>query len=101
MIAALLTIVGYTALFLVLAAAPILLARRHREEETIRRFAVAALGCGLLSGGVAASSRLLVDRCQDQGNSNCQDYGATGLLFLLIAGFVAVAAVRSWTLLTD
>jgi len=101
MLVALLLIAGYLALFLAVAAPPIAFARRRRERATIRHFLVAALLCGVLSGGVAASSRLLVDRCRDQGNTQCHDYGASGLQFVLIAAFAGTAAIRTWTLITD
>ena len=95
------TIIAFVGLFLALAATPVLVARRRREAGTIRRFLRAALVCGVVSGTVVASSDQLVERCRDQGNTNFQDYGATGLLFLVVAGFVAVAAARTWTLITD
>lgn len=95
-------IIGYAALFLLIGAPAILLARRRSEEApTVRRFIRAAVGAGLFFGIMAAGSRRLVAQCLDNGNPNCHDYGATGLVAVVIAGFVITSGFTTWRLITD
>lgn len=90
---------GFVALFLLICVPPMLIARRIDEPGTIRRFTVASAIAGVFLGVVVGTSRRLTDQCVAEGNTQCFDAGATGLIYLVIFGFVVVSATRTWQLL--
>ena len=87
---------GFSALFGLISAPAIVLARRQGEGATVRRFVRAVLIAGAFFGVMFASSRRLTDQCVAEGNTQCYDSGATGLTVIVIVGFVVVSGVRTW-----
>ena len=78
-----------------LAAPVVILGLREGLHDTVRRFVVAAgvvaLACALLSWG----SSVLVNRCQDAGNTECLDFGARGMQVLTLGSYGLVSVMRS------
>ena len=87
---------------LLLAGVPVMIiARRRRRVQTIRRFAIAAGLIGLICATVSVSSEELVDSCIAAGNKNCFDFGADGLQLMLVVGYVGTALVRAFQIYND
>ncbi len=78
---------------MVVVALPLFyVARRLRRPKVLIRYAGIAAALALLVAGMEATSRLLVERCMEAGNTGCVDYGAAGGKAMAIGGF----AVASW-----
>lgn len=95
------TTLGYTALLLMFSAPAIFMARRRSSPDTTRRFLIAAVACGLACAILAAGSRRLEAQCEAEGNTQCVDYGASGLLLIIIVAFLCTALVRTYLLVRD
>lgn len=85
----------YTGLMLVLGIPVFVIARRNGQPTTARRFVVAAVVIGLLSGVVSFTSEQLVMRCEAAGNTACFDSGSAGLIVVFVAGYTIVAWVKA------
>ncbi|MEL6980898.1 MAG: hypothetical protein AAFO29_00585 [Actinomycetota bacterium] len=96
------TVLLYLGILLACSLPVVLVARRDDYHRGVgRKFVLAGLGAGLGCGLVVASSNRLVQQCEEAGNSQCFDAGATGLVTVVIAGFVIVSVIRAYLLLTE
>lgn len=97
-----LAFIGYTLAFigllLVFAAPTLYLSHRKGRPATIKRFLIAAAGCGLLAGMVLGTGRQLENQCLEQGNSNCYDAGGNGLIFMVFVGFLGASLLKARSL---
>lgn len=88
------TLVLYAGIVLFVSIPTLVLARRKRRAKTARRFLITGGIIALFCALVSALSERLVRQCEEVGNTSCVDYGATGMQFLLIAGY-AVASLTA------
>ncbi len=96
------TVLIYVAVLLVCSVPPVIVARRNPYFGTVgRKFLLAALAFGLVCGLVVASSNELIEQCKSQGNTQCHDSGATGLVTIIIGGFAVTSVVRAYLMATD
>lgn len=96
------TMATYLGVLLLCSLPVVLVARRDSYHQGVgRKFLTAGLICGLICGLVVASSDRLVERCQNAGNTQCFDSGATGLVVVVIAAFLGTSLVRAYLLATE
>lgn len=102
MLAFLTTVLIYLGVLLACSMPAVIVARRDSYHRGVaRRFLIAGLACGLVCGLVVAGSNRLVDQCRNAGNTQCFDSGATGLVTVVIGGFLLVSVVRAYLMLTE
>ncbi len=102
MMSFLLTVLIYVGVLLVCSVPAVIVAQRNPYFGNVgRKFVLAALACGLVCGLVVASSNELIDQCKAQGNTQCHDSGATGLVTIVIGGFAVTSVVRAYLMATD
>lgn len=80
---------------LVLASPLFWVAFRNNKSAVARKFAFWAIALTVLITGIELTSRGLVGRCLDVGNTQCVDYGGTGAQFLIISAFAVVSWIRA------
>jgi len=96
------TVLMYVAVLLVCSVPAVVVAKRNPYFGTVgRKFLLAALACGLVCGLVVASSQQLIEQCRSEGNTQCHDSGATGLVTIIIGGFAITSVVRAYLMATD
>ena len=93
--------VAFTAGLLVLAMPVLVVARRIGRENVVRRFLWGAGLVGAFCGLISASSVHLVRQCEEAGNLNCIDYGATGLQLVFVGVYTLAAWVSAFLLKRD
>jgi len=91
----------YTAVLGVLSIPALVIARREGKPQMARRFLIATLVIGLICGVLAAGSSQLVAQCADVGNTNCVDFGTTGLHITAVVIFGATSLTRAYLVATD
>lgn len=91
----------YGGIFLAFTLPIAILAPRHGNTETPRRFLIAAGVLTLLSASIVTTREQLVSQCEAVGNTACWDYGGTGLLLLLVGPYAVVALIRAFYLYRD
>lgn len=95
------TVLTYTGLLLVFSAPVVIVAARQRRSATVKRFLLIALGLGLFCGLMVAGSNELIAQCEAEGNSRCFDAGASGLVVLILGGFLLTSIVKAYLFATD
>ena len=100
MITFLYSIVLFSGLLLIVAVPVIFVARRREKSSTIRNFIVGAAATGTVLAIIKFTSDRAVQQCLDAGNSDtqCVDFGSTGMAVLFIGGYVVIALGRAWVL---
>ncbi len=102
MLSFLTTVLIYVGILLVCSVPAVVVAQRNPYFGTVgRKFLLAALACGLACGLVVASSQELIAKCKAEGNTQCHDSGATGLVTIVIGGFAITSVVRAYLMATD
>lgn len=96
-------IAAYIALLALLALPAILVARRnrYRHPDTPRHFLIAAVVVGTFCGFEHAMTVRLERICRSNGNTQCWDYGGTGLVVLVVIVFLLTSLVRAWFIHND
>lgn len=96
------TVLLYVGVLLLCSLPAVVVAHRNPYFGRVgRKFLLAALACGLVCGLVVASSRQLTEQCRSEGNTQCHDSGAIGLVTLIILGFAGTSVVRAYLMATD
>ena len=102
MLSFLATLVIYVLALVACSLPAVVMARRRPYHRSAgRKFLLAGLACGLFCGLVVASSDRLIEQCEAEGNTQCFDSGATGLVTLIVVGFLATSLVRAYLMATD
>lgn len=85
----------FTVLVGILTIPLIVVTRRRERQETVRKFlftgAAVAISCAMIS----ATSERLVRQCEEAGNPTCVDFGASGIQFVLVAGYGIAVAIAT------
>lgn len=91
----------YLALLAVFALPAVLVARHYRHPGTARRFLIAAGVAGTFCGFERAMTERLESQCRAKGNTQCFDYGGSGLVVLILVVFLATSVVRAYLIHND
>ncbi|MCP3989213.1 MAG: hypothetical protein GY724_09070 [Actinomycetia bacterium] len=93
--------IALTGLFYLFSVPAVIVALRLERSEVARRFLIAAPICGLICGLISATSSRLVDQCESAGNTQCLDAGWTGLLVLVLGGYLGISLLSAYVVFRD
>ena len=83
---------------LLLASTPALvLAQRRGLRATQRRFGIAIAVVAVFRAVLSVSSEELIDQCRGSGSATyaCRDFGADGLVFMILVVFVGAVLAKA------
>jgi hypothetical protein len=90
----------FSGLLLIVAVPVIFVARGRGKSSTIRNFIIGAAATGTVLAIVKFTSDRTVRQCIDAGNAEtqCVDFGSTGMAVMFIGGYTVIALGRAWVL---
>lgn len=91
----------YIALLGLLAVPVVAVAHRSGRRRTIRRFLVAAAVAGTFCGFERAMTDRLEGQCRASGNTQCVDYGGSGMIYLVVVVFLCTSLTRAYLIHRD
>jgi hypothetical protein len=81
---------------LLVASGPLFyLSWERRNTRKIRNFLIGAAGVAIVCGFLSFSSKQLIAKCHDAGNTSCFDPGSTGMQAVFVVGYLIVAWVTT------
>lgn len=88
----------YSAVLAAFAVPVLIVALRHGKRSTARNFITWAVIIGAILALITVTSDQLVRSCQEAGNTQCVDYGSTGMFALFGGAYVVIAWARAWAM---